>query len=55
MMFLHFLDLPQPPSTHLLISLEVVFFLFYLKYRISASELVARILIRERAGYLIVV
>lgn len=34
-----------------------VFFLvlFYFKYRFSASELVARILIRERAGYLIVI
>ena len=44
-------------SPNLLTSLEGLgfFVLFYFKYRFSASELVARILIRERAGYLIVI
>lgn len=55
MTFLHFLDLPQPHSNNLLSSLQGFFLCsFYFIYRFSASELVARILTRERADYLIV-
>lgn len=55
MTFLLFLDKSQPRSTNLLASLVDFFCSFLLQVEISASELVARILIKERAGDLIVI